>query len=87
MLLAAIALASGCLAESAGGPAVYHPTVNATVCADENPTGSNVNRTVCREPPSPEDTVARTMWRNRQPASPFHGMSYATDTPGMRVYR
>jgi hypothetical protein len=90
MLLAVSALVSGCLAESAGGPGVYHPmanVANATVCADENPIGSNINRTVCREPPSPEDKAATTMWRNTLPASPFRGGSHATDTPGLRVYR
>jgi hypothetical protein len=90
VLLAAIALVSGCLAESAGGPAVYHPTENAsvaTVCADERPTGSNINRTVCREPPSPDEKMESLMWRNKLPASPFSGGSHVTDTPGVRVYR
>lgn len=90
MFVAVIALVSACLAESAGGPGAYHPTANAanaTVCADENPTGSNINRTVCREPPSPEDKAASAIWRNTLPASPFRGGSHATDTPGLRVYR
>jgi hypothetical protein len=90
LLLAAVALASGCVAESAGGPAVSHPmanAANATVCAGENPTGSNISRTVCREPPSPEEQAMSTMWRHNLPASPFNGGSHATDTPGLRVYR
>ena len=90
MVLAAIALASGCLAESAGGPTVNHPmanAANATTCAGENPIGSNINRTVCREPPSQEDAAMSTMWRNTLPSSPFRGGSHATDTPGLRVYR
>ena len=89
MLLLAIGLASGCLAESAGSSPIAHPlanVANATVCADENPTGSNISRTVCREPVSPEERAASTMRRNALPASPFHGDSQATDTPGLRVY-
>jgi hypothetical protein len=60
---------------------------NATVCTGESATGSNISRTVCREPPSPEDKAATTMLRNTVPASPFYGGSHATDTPGLRVYR
>jgi len=91
MLLAAIALVAGCMTESAGKPVVVqHPManlVNATVCADENLTGSIISRTVCREPPSPDDKAESMMWRSMLPASPFHGGSRATDTPGLRVYR
>jgi hypothetical protein len=89
VLLVAIALVSGCLAESATGPAVYHPTESASgepVCAREYPTGSNVNRTVCREPLSPDERAERMMWHNKLPQSPFSGGSHATDTPGLRVY-
>jgi len=90
MLVAAIALVSGCLAESAGGPGVHHPmanVANAAVCADEYPTGSNISRRVCHEPPSPEEEAWTMMWRNALPASPFRSASHATDTPGLRVYR
>jgi len=59
---------------------------NATTCAAESPTGSHVDRTVCREPPSAEDKAASALWRSTQPASPFRGGSQATDTPGLRVY-
>ncbi len=89
-LLATIALVSGCVAESAGGPAVQHPMANlanATVCADESPTGSNISRRVCHEPPSPDEKAESMLWRNALPASPFRGGSRATDTPGLRVYR
>jgi len=91
MLLAAIALASGCMTEAAGRPTVVqHPMANlanATVCADENATGSIINRKVCREPPSPDDQAESLTLRSLLPASPFHGGSRATDTPGLRVYR
>ena len=90
MLVAAIALVSGCLAESAGGPGVHHPmanVANAAVCADEYPTGSNISRRVCREPLSPDEKAESMLWRNALPASPFRFDSRATDTPGLRVYR
>jgi hypothetical protein len=90
MLLAAIALASGCLAESADGRGVSHPmahVADAAVCADESPTGSHIKHTVCREPPSAVEQAEGTAWRNALPASPFRGVSEATDTPGLRVYR
>ena len=89
MLLAAIALISGCLAESAGGPGIHHTmanVANATVCADEYPTGSNISRRVCREPPSSDEKAESMLWRNAVPASPFRLGSHATDTPGLRVY-
>jgi hypothetical protein len=59
---------------------------NATTCAAESSTGSHVNRTVCREPPSAEAQAASALWRSTQPANPFRGGSQATDTPGLRVY-
>jgi len=57
------------------------------VCTDENPTGSHINRTVCREPPSPIEDEEGMLWRNALPANPFRTGSQATDTPGVRVYR
>ena len=89
-LLAAFALASGCMAESPGGPPSKHPmadAVNGTVCKDEYPTGSNISRRVCREPPSPDEQAETVMLRNAWPDNPFRAGSYATDTPGLRVYR
>ncbi|HET7503176.1 MAG TPA: hypothetical protein VFK02_19285 [Kofleriaceae bacterium] len=91
LLLATIALISGCLAESAGGPApVAHPMDHAAdppTCVGESPTGSNVSRTVCREPISPAEKQQSTMLRGAYPDSPLRGGSRATDTPGLRVYR
>jgi hypothetical protein len=87
--VALVALVPGCVAESVGGPSVYHPTVTGTspvVCSDASPTGSNIGRTVCREQPSPEEKALNTVWRDAFPESPFRGGSYATDTPGLRVY-
>ncbi|HEU4733421.1 MAG TPA: hypothetical protein VFT22_36260 [Kofleriaceae bacterium] len=90
MLLAVIAVISGCLAESEGRPTtVAHPMnrVAEPTCVAENPTGSNITHTVCREPESPDEKQQRVMLRSTLPATPFRGGSRATDTPGLRVYR
>jgi hypothetical protein len=90
LVFAAAALVSGCLAESAGGRAIQHPmanAANATVCAGESQTGSSINRTVCREPPSPDDKAESARFHDTLQTRPLRGPSYATDTPGLRVYR
>ena len=78
----------GCLIESPAGPRTRNaaPPAPQVVCRDEAPIGSHISEHKCREEPSRAEATAANQWRNRYPFIPS-GISEATDTPGVRVYR
>lgn len=76
MVFAVVLAASGCLAESAQGPAVHSAAQasEAPVCRDERPTGTNIARRACRTPDQLDDEeAARRTWINRPVANPLFG--------------
>jgi hypothetical protein len=86
-LVLAIALLAGCVAESPPTRVISHPMSSAVfpTCAVEKPIGSNIDRYVCRDESS-DDQTASALWRDKLPVGLLRGPSSATDTPGVRVY-
>lgn len=75
-VLAVALLASGCVVETVHAPAynLNREAAEQPVCKDEQPTGSNITRRVCRTPEqrAAEESAKRT-WMNRFPANPAFG--------------
>ncbi|HEX3478259.1 MAG TPA: hypothetical protein VHT91_24730 [Kofleriaceae bacterium] len=77
LLLATALLLSACGAESVNGPGARAPrsTVDDTVCQDEQATGTNITRRVCRGPEQREiEEAAKRSWMTGwNPHNPMRG--------------